>query len=53
MSVFEGKSDRYNGITVSSDEEKCDPAEFSNKLEGNFKFKQSKFAINKEERIFF
>lgn len=35
--TFEGVSDRYNGITVDSQEEPCETNDFLNKLKGKFK----------------
>lgn len=35
--TFEGVSDRYNGITVDSQEEPCEPNNFLNKLQGKCK----------------
>lgn len=35
LTMFKGHLDRYNGVTVSSEEESCDSVqEFSEKLEG-------------------
>lgn len=36
--IFEGKLDRFKGITVRSDKEECSSVnEFKEKLEGNYK----------------
>lgn len=32
--VFLGRTDRFEGVTVRSDKEYCDPTEFAKKLEG-------------------
>lgn len=32
--IFLGKADRFEGVTVRSDKEYCDPTEFAKKLEG-------------------
>lgn len=32
--IFNGRSDRFNGITIRSDKQECSVKEFENKLEG-------------------
>lgn len=35
MVSFEGHIDRYNGVTIKSEEESCSDTDFTQKLEGN------------------